>query len=223
MRAKTIIRTLCCLFVVAATCGTVFAQGKIRSGSYNGPMMPMAATPDAPDAAPFYSNFVVDPCTACNYSADNGFLLLGPNNCGIPGSTQWLAAPFVAARSGAVKRVTLAVTDWSICTPTTHQFTVAIYSDNCTGLPNTQIGTAVNANAPAAPCQTAAANFAHAGVTLTAGTTYWVVLTTSAAAQQMATTAVWWEANSALEPFNLNDGNGWQPGPLGGPGAFSVQ
>ena len=52
---------------------------------------------------------------------------------------------------------------------------------------------------------------------------YWVVVTTSTAASQMGTTAVWWEATNAIEPFNLNDGNGWKAGPLGGVGGFQVQ
>ena len=135
--------------------------------------------PDAPDAAPFYSNLVVDPCTGCNYNTDNGFLLLGPNNCGIPGSTQWLAAPFIAAHNGPVKRITLAITDWGICTPTSFGFTVQIYDDACAGVPNNPLGNPANATAPAAPCSTALANFGHGGAVLTAGQKYWVVVTTS--------------------------------------------
>jgi hypothetical protein len=67
------------------------------------------------------------------------------------------------------------------------------------------------------------ANFSHAGVTLTTGVTYWVVVTTSTAASQMGTTAVWWEVNGAVSAANFNDGNGWGTGPLGGPGGFQVQ
>src|SRR5437762_773551 len=110
-----------------------------------------------------------------------------------------------------------------LCVATSTKFTVAIYNDNvtCTG-PSTQIGNAVVATAPAAPCLLANANFGHAAVSLTVGTEYWVVVTTSTAASQMGTTAVWWEANSAVHSFNLNDGNGWIFAPLGGPGGFSV-
>jgi hypothetical protein len=175
-------------------------------------------------AAVFYTNLVADPCNAgFKYDINNGFLLIGPNNCGIPGSTQWLAEPFVSKASGSVTRVMLSVTNWGICTPTSFKFTVAIYSDNCNGLPGTQIGNAVVATAPAAPPSLASANFGTAGVTLVANTKYWVVVTTSAAASQMGTTAVWWEATTSIEPYNLNDGNGWYPGPLGGPGGFQVQ
>jgi len=225
MTQKIFIRTLCCLCVAIMACGTAFAQqGKKTSGPYQGPRMPMGAS-QAPDAvnAVFYSNLVVDPCTSCNYSGDNGYLVLGPNNCGIPGATQWLAYPFVSTRTGAVRQVKLSVTNWGICTPTSSKFTVAIYSDACTNTPGTQIGNAVAATAPAAPCLLANANFGTAGVSLTAGVTYWVVVTTSTASTQNGTTAVWWQANSGKQSYNLDDGNGWLYAPLGGPGGFMVQ
>jgi hypothetical protein len=95
-------------------------------------------------------------------------------------------------------------------------------SDSCAG-PGTQIGNAVNSTAPAAPCLLAQANFANAGVSLVAGTRYWVVVTTKSTAQQNGTTAVWWETNAAADYVNLDDGNGWQFSALGGPGAFQVQ
>jgi hypothetical protein len=217
------IKKISLIVIVTLACGTAFAQqGKITSGPYKGPMAPMMV-PDNPDAgAPFFTNFELNSCTGCNYSGDNGFLVLGPANCGIANATQWLAYPFVSKKTGAVRKVILAITDWSICTPTTHQFTVAIYSDACAG-PAVQIGNAVNANAPTAPCLTASANFGAAGVSLTTGTRYWCVVTTNGTPQQNSTTAVWWEVNPAADYFNLNDGNGWQFGPLGGPGAFQVQ
>jgi hypothetical protein len=220
MRGKIFI-TSCCLVAMMA-CGTVFAQqDKLTSGAYKGPMAPMVI-PDNPDAAPFYTNFELNSCTGCTYSADNGFLVLGPANCGIANATQWLAYPFVSKKTGAVRKVITAITDWNICTPTTHQVTVAIYTDACAG-PAVQIGSAVRANIPTSPCLLSSANFAQAGVSLTAGTRYWVVVTTNGTPQQNPTTAVWWEVNAAADYFNLNDGNGWQFGPLGGPGAFQVQ
>ena len=39
------------------------------------------------------------------YDINNGFLLIGPNNCGIPGSTQWLAEPFISKGTRAVTKV----------------------------------------------------------------------------------------------------------------------
>ena len=157
------------------------------------------------------------------YSTNNGFLLIGPSNCGIPGSTQWLAAPFTSKATGAVTKVQLSVTNWGICTPTSNKFSVQIYDDACTGLPNNPLGSVVQATAPAAPPALANANFGTTGPLLAAGNHYWVVVTTSGAPAQIGTTAVWWEANGANEPFNLNDGNGWNAGDLGGVGGFAVQ
>jgi hypothetical protein len=224
MNAKRLI-TSCCLLAIMA-CGTAFAQqGKLTSGPYQGPKLPMGAQ-EAPAAGPFYTNLVTDPCTSCNYSSANGFLLLGPNNCYAPtaGQTQWLAYPFNSTKAGAVRQVILAITnDTALCTPTSSKFTVAIYSDACTGAPGTQIGSSVVATAGISPCTVAVANFAHANVTLVAQTNYWVVVTTSTASTQIGTTAVWWEANGAASSVNFNDGNGWQASPLGGPGGFTVQ
>lgn len=223
MREKKFIRTLSCLCVVIMACGTAFAQqGKIRSGPYKGSAVAPMAAPEAPDVV-FFSNLVVDPCTACNYSSANGYFILGPSNCFAPGATQWIAYPFVSGATGAVTRVRLSVTDSGFCVATSNRFTVAIYSDACTNIPGTQIGSAVIATAPAAPCLLASANFGAAGVSLTAGTKYWVVVTTSAAPSQMGTTAVWWMANSAYAPYNLNDGGGWINFPDGAPGGFIVQ
>lgn len=218
MRGKIFI-TSCCLVAILA-CGTAFAQqGKLTSGTYKGPMAPLV-TPEAPDATPFFTNFELNSCTGCTYSAANGFLVLGPANCGIANATQWLAYPFVSKKSGTTRTVTLAITDWSICVPTVHGITVQIMGDNCSGAPDTTniLGTATT-NIPAAPCLTARARLA---VPLTIGTKYWVVVTTNTTTSQMGTTAVWWETNPAEDSFNLNDGNGWVAGPLGGPGAFSV-
>jgi hypothetical protein len=178
----------------------------------------------APLAGPFYTNLVVDTCTGCNYSSANGYFILGPSNCFAPGSTQWISYPFVSTKSGAVRTVKLSITqDTAICTGTSTKFTVAIYTDACTNTPGTQIGTAVTATAPSAPCLLASANFGAAGVSLVAGTSYWLVVTTSSASTQIGTTAVWWMANSAYAPYNLNDGNGWVSFPDGAPGGFTVQ
>lgn len=222
MRGKTFIIS-CCLFAIIA-CGTAFAQqGTLRAPPYTGPMTPMAAQ-DNPAALPFYSNLVVSSCTSCNYDTQDGVFVLGPNNCFSPGSTQWLAYPFIASKSGNVRTVQLAITDYGVCVASSTKFTVAIYSDNglCNG-PGTQIGNSVIATAPAAPCSLTNANFGRAGVTLTAGTTYWVVATTSTSPSQMGTTAVWWGANPNIGTLNFNDGNGWLVFSAGVPGGFAVQ
>jgi len=221
MNQPTIKKISLAIMVAALACGTLMAQQK--SGSYKGAMGHAAPAADSPLAI-CYSNLVTDPCTGMKYDVNNGFLLIGPSNCGIPGSTQWLAAPFISSKTQPVTKVQLSVTNWGICTPTSNKFTVQIYDDaNCNGLPGNPIGSAVVATSPAAPPALAQANFSAAGVSVTAGAKYWVVLTTSSATTQTGTTAVWWESNYSIEPYNLNDGGGWNPGFLGGPGGFLVQ
>jgi hypothetical protein len=196
------------------------------SGPYTGPRGPVTAEDMAPPpAAPFYSNLTADPCfPGQKYNTDNGFFILGPNNCFSAGATQWVAFPFVAGHTGTVAAVSLALTnDTAICTPTSHQVTVAIWSDSCMIMPVAQIGNTANANVPNAPPALATANFTGAGVNLTQGVKYWVVVTTSTAAAQNATTAVWWEATPNEGAFNFNDGTGWQGDPFGGPGGFMVR
>ena len=109
MKEKILLRTLCCLFVAIMACGTALAQNRLLTPpQYKGPIAPMA--PDAPAAAPFYSNLVVNTCTACNYDTNNGYFILGPNNCFAPGATQWISYPFVAGHTGVVRSVQLAIT-----------------------------------------------------------------------------------------------------------------
>ena len=209
--------------IVILVCGTAFAQQpKIRSGPYHGPLVPTAAPVPNPALGPFYSNLDINSCTTCRYSPDNGYFILGPNNCFAPGQTQWISYSFFAKKSGTVNQVQLAITDSGFCVAGSNQFTVAIYNDACTNTPGTQIGNAVVATAGAAPCALSNANFSAAGVSLTAGTRYWVVVTTSGLSTQIATTAVWWNANLAQAPYNLNDGNGWIAFPAASPGGFAV-
>lgn len=231
MRRKTFVGTLSCLCVVLMACGTAVAQqAKIQSGPYPRPIAPMAApsapaatAPNAPAAVgPFYSNLDINPCTSFRYSTDNGYFVWGPNNCIQPGTTQWIAYPFVARKTGSVAQVQVSVTDSGFCVAGSNQFTVAIYNDACTNTPGTQLGNSVVVTAPAAPPALAVANFSTAGVSLTQNAKYWVVVTTSGASTQMSTTAVWWMANIAHAPFNKNDGNGWIAFPDGAPGGFAV-
>jgi hypothetical protein len=203
MREKMFIRTLCYLFVAITACGTALAQQRMLAAPpYNGPMTSMTAS-DAPEAVPFYSNLTLNPCTGCNYDINrHGWFILGPTNCFEPGSTQWIAYSFVAGHSGPLRQIKVSVTDYGLCVAGTRNFTVALYSDNCSG-PDTQLA-AATVRAPAAPCALTTVNFA-AGPALTAGTTYWVACETVGSAQDPFT-GVWWQANSAPFYVNFNDG-----------------
>lgn len=183
------------------------------------PMRPADAG-DSTQATFIYSNLQTDTCTSCNYSADNGFLILGPTNCFSAGATQWLAYPFWATRTAAPRQANVAVTlDADLCSNGANKFTCAIYDDACGG-PNTQLVSAVG-TAPAAPCALAAVRFRTAPV-LNQGQKYWVVISTVSPTQD-AFTGVWWETNFTASYVNFNDGNGWQFSPNASPGAFSIQ
>jgi hypothetical protein len=218
---KPTLKVLSLTMLVTLACGTAMAQKIKVPGPWNGQRVQMQSL-DQTDAVPFYSNLVTNTCTACNYDTNNGFFILGPTNCFAPGSTQWIAYPFVAAKSGTVKSILASITDSGFCVAGSTKVTLAIYSDACTGIPGTQIGSSSVATAPAAPCALTQARFRTGAPVLTAGTNYWVVATTVSPTQD-GTTAVWWEANTAIAPFNLNDGNGWIFNPDGAPGGFTVQ
>jgi hypothetical protein len=108
IKGKTFI-TSCCLFALMAG-GTAFAQQeKLTSGPYKGAIPSMAV--EAPPPAPlFYTNLVVNPCTACNYNTDNDYFVIGPNNCFAPRATHWIAYPFASTKTGNVRQVMLAIT-----------------------------------------------------------------------------------------------------------------
>jgi len=207
----TVLATLCC--------GAAFA-GALTAPQWKHTIVPMRLdAADAPAAAPIYTNLQTDTCTSCNYSADNGFLVLGPTNCFIPGATQWLAYPFWPTRTAAPRQANVAVTlDADLCSNGANKFTCAIYDDACGG-PNTLLVSATG-TAPAGPCLLALVKFRSAPV-LTLGQKYWLVVTTAPGTQD-AFTGVWWEVNHTASYVNFNDGNGWQFSPNASPGAFSI-
>src|SRR5437764_15329975 len=109
MRAKTFVSTLSCVAIMA--CGTAFGQtkGKMMSGPYKGPMGPVTAE-EAPAVASFCTNLTTNPCVpGQKYSTDNGYFILGPNNCFVPGSTQWIAYPLLAGPTRTVANVPLSL------------------------------------------------------------------------------------------------------------------
>jgi hypothetical protein len=207
-----ILATLCC--------GAVFA-GPLKAPSWNHMMIPMRPAQDTITAGgPIYSNLATDACTSCNYDASNGYLIIGPTNCYLPGSTQWLAYPFYAARTAVPRQASVAVTlDADLCSNGANKFTVAIYDDACAG-PNNLLMSGV-ATAPAAPCALATVRF-RTTTSLTAGQKYWIVCSTAAGTQD-SFTGVWWESNYAPFYVNFNDGNGWQFDAPASPGGFMIQ
>lgn len=95
----------------------------------------------------------------------------------------------------------LGLSDTHNCTAKSNIVTVSIWTDNCDGLPNfypgTQVGQSVSVTIAPDICMLTTADFRNAGVTLSAGARYWVVV--QALGQSKAgTNATWWMSNASL-------------------------
>src|SRR5690348_5702704 len=113
------------VLIMTLVCGSAMAQNKMVPNAYQGPRIPMPR-PDSVEAGAFYTNLAVNACTGCNYSSDNGYFVLGATNCFAPGSVQWIAFPFMASKTGIVKKALVSITDWGGCTSTAKQVTIGI-------------------------------------------------------------------------------------------------
>ncbi len=196
-------------------CGAVLAEEPefVLGGNLNG-------SQDTPEArrVTLGSNLFVEPCSSCNYDSNaSGYFVLGPDNCLVPGTTQLLGVPFIAAATGIPKQISvpIIVADPRHCP--TRQVTLSIYTDACypTG-PGTPLVSAV-ARLPRATCNLGLANLTNAPA-LTQGQKYWIVATTNA--EQSSLDANWYGSNNAQCAINSGTGwtqiNGWTP-------AFLVQ
>src|SRR2546423_12533246 len=88
-------------FALAAlmTCVAAMAQALPTESS---------ASATAPGAArvTFGSNLFVDPCTGCNYDPNSrAFDVRRPDNCTSPGSTTWLARPFIPSTQSSPHQI----------------------------------------------------------------------------------------------------------------------
>jgi hypothetical protein len=157
--------------------GVVMAQG---------PEMVPGGNPGSAPAGPvastiiFDSNLISDPCATCNYSDRQGYFVFGPDNCLLPGTTQWVAGAFIASATGVPEQISAAIIlrDPSHCP--TNTVTLSIYTDACWPIgPGTPLVSAV-ATVPVAPCGLAVAKLANTPTLLIKGTKYWAVATTNA-------------------------------------------
>ena len=173
----------------------------------------------APDAAhiTFGSNLLADPCSTCHYSDQLEYYVLGPDNCLLPGTTQWLAGSFIAAASGVPERISAAIILFDARHCPANQVTFGIYTDACYPRgPGPQLMSGI-ATVPEAPCGLAVARLRNAQP-LEKGKKYWVAATTTT--EQAGLEANWRGSNNCQHAFN--SGAGWEPF-FGGTPAFKVQ
>jgi hypothetical protein len=202
-------------FLGMLACGAVMAQGP--------EMIPDRHASDAPDTPiastiVFGSNLISDPCARCNYSDDGGYALLGPDNCYVPGTTQWLAGTFIASATGVPTQISVPIIlkDPTHCP--TKTVTLSIYTDACYPIgPGTPLVSAT-ATIPQTACGLTVAKLPNSAPILTKGTKYWVVGTTNA--QQAGLDSNWYGSNNSQNA--LNTGAGWQRF-TGGTPAFEVE
>jgi hypothetical protein len=176
-----------------------------------------------PGAAPaaarvtFGTNFFVDPCGTCKYSEAGGYFVVGPDNCIVPDTTQWLGVPFIASTTGVPEQISapIILADPTNCP--TNKVTLSIYTDACypTG-PGTPLVSAV-APTSQAPCGLAVARLAGAP-TLLKGEKYWVVATTTL--EQAGLDSNWYGSNNAK--YAISTGTSWEQF-SGGTPAFMVK
>ena len=166
----------------------------------------------------FGSNLFVEPCSSCNYDSNApSAAVVGPDNCFVPGTTQWIAVPFIAAATGVPEQISAPIIPFDPRHCPTRQVTLSIYTDACYPIgPGTRLISSV-ARLPRATCNIGVARLTNAP-TLTKGQKYWVVATTDA--EQSGLDANWYGSNNAQ--CAINTGNGWTQ-TNGGTPAFTVQ
>ena len=211
MGVKLSLRVGGAIFGILA-CGAVLAEEPefVLGGNLNGSQDARRVT--------LGSNLFVEPCNTCNYDSNaSGYFVLGPNNCLVPGTTQWLGVPFIAAETGVPKQISVPIilSDPRHCP--TRQVTLSIYTDACYPIgPGAPLVSAI-ARLPRATCNMGVAKLTNAPV-LIRGQKYWIVATTDA--DQSGLDANWYGSNNAQRAISTGTGwtqiNGWTP-------AFLVQ
>src|SRR6266446_1793505 len=196
-------------------CEALMAQEPevVLGGSLNG-------SQTAPEArrVTLGSNLFVEPCNSCNYDSNApSYFVFGPDNCFLPGQTQWIAVPFIASATGVPKQISVPIILFDPRHCPTREVTLSIYTDACYPIgPGTPLVSGV-ARLPRATCNMGVASLTNAP-TLAQGQKYWVVATTNA--EQSGLDAHWYGSNNAQYAFNT--GTGWTQSDRGTP-AFLVQ
>ena len=149
------------------------------------------------------------------YNASMGASLEGPNT--LHGQI-WLAAAFTPVQNATVKQLDVAAGVIS----GTNKINVALYAD-ASGVPGTSLWSTDTAMPPFATCCSVVSVTDSAGIPVTAGMRYWLVLTTTA--DSTDTTAAWSLVVRNQVKGGLaaqNRGSGWQARPSTPAFAFAV-
>jgi hypothetical protein len=186
MRGKIFIRTLCCLFVATATCGTLMAQGgRTVQGSGKIVLMPHSSVvipyrdDDSPDASVVFAKNLGP--AGNTYATDNGWLVTGPSDVTFGGPDS-LGVKFTPSVSGHATKLSAAIG----YIEGTKKVRLGIYSESTT-TPGA-VGTLIlDASTTAIPnfgvcCTLTKVTLPAPGAALIAGTHYFLVATSDASA-----------------------------------------
>jgi len=159
------------LFALALACGTLLAQNRVSDFFNVTRSTNITPFTDSSNAAvTIFSN--LGPTTTNEYDNANGYCVTGNNQSGCGTTEQWIAMPFTPAKASHATQIQIAIQYFS----GTNALQVSLYND-AGGAPGTSLKTVEAFNAPAAGtcCMLVNANLGTPGVSLTAGTQYWVV------------------------------------------------
>ena len=173
MSSKTLMRALCCLFVVTFACGMVMAQGLKIAPKPNHVTFVGAHVDHAlpPANVTIFTNLGPTPTNNYNAAA-GGYYVSGPLAVDNP-TDQWIGLPFLNKQADHVTQIQTAI-GWI---SGTKKVTLGIYTDNA-GVVGTMLAQASTNHIPTSGtcCQLTQVNIPSTA--LLANTTYWVVATT---------------------------------------------
>ena len=209
MRGKTFIRTLCCLFVAAATCGTVMAQGfgpsknlKVAPPQKGCTGVPyQQVMPDWP-GSPIFSNLSPAGSVGSLYDCGaGGYYVLGPTNC-LALSEQWIAVSFwTGPTGGTATRLQTGIIQEPTCLSTA-RVRLGLYTDDG-GTPSAPLAALVEVNAMV---RTVCGQLTQAVIPATAlapNTKYWLTARTAAGAANQNLAAIWYASNNAQIGYQI--------------------
>jgi len=202
MSSKTLMRALCCLFVVTFACGAVMAQQlKVAPKPDHVTLVAPYVDHSVPPAnVTIFSN--LGPTATNNYNAAAGGYYVCGTSCAALLTDQWIAVQFFNKVADHATQIQAAIGYDS----GTKKVNLAIYTDNA-GVVGTLLAQASTNRLPntGTCCQLAQVNIPSTA--LTAATSYWVVATpddVSAADFE----GVWQASNQANIGGNVTNG-GW--------------
>jgi len=200
---------LCCLFVLALACGTMFAQSPAPAVAHTTRSKTVMPTQAFPTLQTIFSNF--GPTSTNFYNPTTGYYVLGPNNS-VGFGEQWVALPFIPAANSHVTVLVLAI-GWI---SGTKKVNIGLYTDNG-GQVGTLLASGSSSHIPTFGVCCGLTGVRIPSTAVTAGTQYWIGVTTddTNAPDFTGVAESSNEANTSYNPANtswISFSNNWPAG-----------